>query len=56
MCPALPPDDAGSRPPAAGMPALTPLPGLLGGANELLAAATAPSKLCLMEPTWHPWF
>eukprot|EP00955_Chlamydomonas_euryale_P024972 262951-Chlamydomonas_euryale.AAC.2 len=26
------------------------------GVLDLIEAATHPSNLCRMEPTWHPWF
>jgi len=24
--------------------------------SDLILAATSPTNLCQMEPTWHPWF
>ncbi|XP_048601036.1 transformation/transcription domain-associated protein [Brassica napus] len=26
------------------------------GVNELVEAALSPRNLCMMDPTWHPWF
>lgn len=26
------------------------------GVNDLVDAALSPRNLCMMDPTWHPWF
>lgn len=26
------------------------------GVTELVAEASMPTHLCMMDPTWHPWF
>jgi transformation/transcription domain-associated protein len=26
------------------------------GVTELVEAALTPRNLCMMDPTWHPWF
>lgn len=26
------------------------------GVTELVDAALRPKSLCMMDPTWHPWF
>ena len=26
------------------------------GVTELVDAALLPRNLCMMDPTWHPWF
>lgn len=26
------------------------------GVTELVEAALRPKNLCMMDPTWHPWF